>query len=298
MLLLLLMSLISCSKKHCLIIDYSNSTGNNPDAYYVKSSKKVDFDDQYPNANNSDNQTVTVIIDDLKIGDKSDNYVISNYTISECYNEKGKCKKKDWKIQAEFDKDDSYLKTNISAVLVLDVSESLHGNIDRLKSYAKNFAKSILRSSPSSSVAVVMFSKEIKTFDFVYKNEFGEIANNIDSYTNYKDRTTLYGASIEGLRLLGRSNYDGAKNLIIFTDGGDNNSDNPFQLRDEIVRSDINRFAIGLKGRDFDKKALEELASKKGNFVVAKDFDDLEGAFETIAKQVATVYKLDYKRSD
>lgn len=288
----------SCSRKNYLIIDYDNTTGKTPKSFYFQSSKNVDFDDDYPKANITDGQTVTITVKDLKIGDKNNNYGITKYTISECITENGKCKDGDWRVQAEFDKEDSSLKTNINAVLVLDVSNSLEDNIGLVKSSAKNFARTILNSSPSSTVGLVLFSKEIKIIEFEKKQGYNKLSSNIDNYTIYEDRTTLYEASMEGLRMLERSTHKGAKNLIIFTDGGDNNSDNPIQLKNKLLKSNINRFAIGLEGKDFDEKALKELATKNSNFVLAKSIDDLEAAFGNIAKQVKTVYKLDYKRSD
>lgn len=291
------MLLCSCGSKQKLILSYTNESGNSPRASVLKSSKKVSFDDKSPSCKKTDEQTVTVNLNDLHIGTKRRNYEIKSYQISES-EKRGFTRKKHWKVQAEFGRDDKNLKTNIVAVLVLDVSESLERNVDQVKNYAKDFAATILNSSPNSHVGLVLFSKDIETYDFQNKNGLTQIRRNIDGYKQYKDRTTLYDASMVGIDMLKGSKLEGTKNLIIFTDGGDNNTDNPLVVKNKIMKSRVNRYAIGLKGRDFDKDNLEDLASRKANFVVAKNVKDLKDAFENIARQVATVYELDYKRSD
>lgn len=298
LLILFTLLLTSCASRQKLILGYANQNGISPKVKVIKKSKRVSFDKKSPTAAKTDEQTVTIGLDDLRIGSKNRNYVIKNYQISETEKRGWFIRKKDWRVQAEFGRDDKNLQTNIVAVLVLDLSESLKGNIDKVKAYAKDFASTILNSSPNSYVGLVLFSKDIETYEFQNKGGITQIKQNIDNYTKYKDRTTLFEASKRGLKMLKDTKLEGAKNLIIFTDGGDNNTDDPLIAKNQVTKSPYNRYAIGLKGRDFDKDALSDLASRKGNFVVAKNVKDLKDAFENIARQVATIYELDYKRSD
>ena len=62
-----------------------------------------------------------------------------------------------------------------------------------------------------------------------------------------------------GINMLDTLEFIGSKSLIMFTDGGDNNTDNPQGVKDRIIASEILRFAIGLDGADFNKDALMAL---------------------------------------
>jgi hypothetical protein len=90
----------------------------------------------------------------------------------------------------------------------------------------------------------------------------------------------------------------GVKTIITFTDGGDNNSDNPQSMVTDIQDSKILRFAIGVKGKDYDKNALKDIASSNKYVTVAKNYKNLENAFNDVAGLVSNVYRIRYLRSD
>ncbi len=284
-------------KTEYIIGTYSNNNGT-PSFFIDETSAFLSYDENQVYAY-AVPDTVSVVIGGIQVSNSSRNFLIDNdVKIEECTGTD--CRGSDWVEQTEFRQGGSNFETDVLAVLVLDVSNSLAGNIDEVKSYAKDFAKTIVESSPNSYVGLVLFSDDIENFNGVFygQDDLSTVYQLIDNYTNYQDRTTLYGACQAGLNMLNNTNLEGSKNLIMFTDGGDNNTDNPSSVKSQIESSAINRFAIGLEGTDFRKDELEDLASRKSNFEVANDISDLEESFKLIARQVSTIYQFVYKRSD
>jgi len=169
--------------------------------------------------------------------------------------------------------------------------------INDLKTYAKEYAQTVVNSSPNSKVAVVFFSSRsaIQTTRFFDSTTIGELDDIITNFTNYQNRTALYEATKVGINLLEGESFGGEKSLVVFTDGGDNDSNNPSQLKSEIQRSKIeNRFAIGLKGADFRQEDLEAVGSST---FIANDDSSLRDVFKIVGRGVISVYTIQYKRS-
>ena len=291
--------IIGCNKirvglKEEIILEYYFSQSDNQptvSSYYT--TKFTTVDNVYATVYGD---TVLITLNGVRISTSKKNYSIKSFEVFECDESSfDNCKKKDWDTQFEFEGAGS-IQTKLLVVLVLDVSTSLGSNINSLKTYAKDFAREILETK-DSNIGLVLFSKDVVSYDFRNINDLDLINSFIDNYTNYQDRTSLYEACNVGLQMLDNSNLGGVKNLVIFTDGGDNNTDNPEAAKQQIINSPVTRYAIGLKGEDFKKDELKELASKKSNYILAKNIDDLQSAFEDIQEQVRTVYIINYYRS-
>ena len=117
-------------------------------------------------------------------------------------------------------------------------------------------------------------------------------------FSNYQERTALYEAVQTGIELLEDLDFDGIKSLVAFTDGGDNDSNNPSALLNQINSSNIEKFAIGLRGTDFQESGLEAIVNEASNFVVADNIIALERIFRIVAKGVVSIYEIRYTRSD
>ncbi len=202
--------------------------------------------------------------------------------------------------QAEFNQTRTSFQTNISSVLVLDMSTSILGIVDDLKDYAKEYASTIVNSSSQSQVAVVFFSSRsaIQRTEFYTSTNIGQLHTLIDNFENFQERTALYQATLEGIDLLESNVFDGEKSLVVFTDGGDNDSNNPSTLVNEINASGVNVFAIGLRGGDFRENNLASIVSNASNLVIAETNEDLQQVFRTVGRGVISVYTVVYNRSD
>lgn len=202
--------------------------------------------------------------------------------------------------QFEFGADASSIRTDIASVLVLDMSSSLEGIIDDLKAYAKEYANAVVNSSPNSLVAVVFFSSRnaIQATSFVNADNIGALETLIDNFNNYQNKTALFEATNTAINLVGSLYFDGEKSVVVFTDGGDNDSNNPSSQLQTIRNSGVNTFAIGLKGQDFVDADLRAIASNDTQYVVAETEGDLASIFRLVTKGVISVYQLQYKRSN
>jgi hypothetical protein len=253
------------------------------------SSNWIEYDESGISAVNKGNGTVRITIDGVRSKYRVPKE-IDKITIQEKKGEK-------WEKEDEFQNNATSTKTSISAVLVLDISSSIGDNIGDLKNYAKEFITEIFNANENSEIALVLFSKDIISSPFYKKNNRQMLDNFIDNATNYQDRTTLYEACLKGLDLLQTSATNKIKTEIIFTDGGDNNSDNPETALENIKASKITRYAIGVDGKDFSKPTIKEICTGD-NWVKARNYDNLKKVFTEISSLIANVYKIEYDRSD
>lgn len=238
---------------------------------------------------------VDVVIPGVRIRTETSNFEITRIKIEEkatgesCY-----------VTQNEFNNAQTSFQTDIASVLVLDMSTSLSENIEDLKTYAKNFANTVVNSSANSTVAVVFFSDRdaILSTQFFTANDIQLLDFIIDNFNNSQERTALYQAVQTGIELLEDLEFDGIKSLVAFTDGGDNDSNNPSELLNQINSSEVEKFAIGLRGSDFQETGLSAIVNQPSNFVVADNIVALENIFRTVAKGVVSIYEIRYTRSD
>ena len=186
--------------------------------------------------------------------------------------------------QFEFGADASSIQTDIASVLVLDMSSSLESIINDLKAYAKEYARAVVNSSPNSLVAVVFFSSRnaIEATNFVNADNIGALETLIDEFSNYQNKTALFEATNTAMNLISSLYFDGEKSVVVFTDGGDNDSNNPSSQLQTIQTSGINTFAIGLKGQDFVDADLSAIASNESQYIVADSEADLESIFRLV----------------
>ncbi len=238
---------------------------------------------------------IDIIIPEVRIRTENNNYEITKFSVDETEFEDD-CFKNYFELSSDSDTN----KTDIATVLVLDMSTSLEDDMNQLKEYAKDFANTIVNSSSNSTVAVVFFSgrNTVKKTKFYKSSDISELDIEIENYKDYQNRTALYQATLEGIELLEAFDFEGEKSIVVFTDGGDNDSNNPKSLLSDIQNSTINKFVIGLRGKDFDEENLETIANQGGNFIVADNIGDLENIFKIVGRGVISVYELRYNRSD
>jgi len=295
---LLLIGLTTCQKnplwvgnKEFFTVSYTNSTSPRVSSSPINESPFIEVGKI--SATNTGAGAVQIKAEGVRIQSKYNNFEIDTVLIYEK-------DKNRFKIQDEFNSISSSKKTDIAAVLVLDMSTSLSSLVNNLKEYAKSFVDKVVSSTPNSKVAIVFFSgKDDITSTAFYDNTNASVLKTlIDEFDNYQKRTALFKATSTGIEMLDKLNFTGSKALVVFTDGGDNDSNNPETLKSNIAQSEYLRISIGLKGDDFDKDDIESIASTKQYSIVAKKQEDLEGIFETVARQIISVYTIIYERSD
>ena len=202
--------------------------------------------------------------------------------------------------EAEFEVSASNVNSEVSSVLVLDMSSSITDIANDVKRLAKAYADSIVSTSANSQVAVVFFSSRnvIEATPFYTQANVAQLNNRIDGFNNFEERTALYQAVKTGIDLLEADNFTGEESLVVFTDGRDDDSNNPSQLIDEINASEINRFAIGLRTDDFRENNLTSIISSTSNLTIAETPTQLESVFGLVSREVTAVYDIVFTRSN
>jgi hypothetical protein len=238
---------------------------------------------------------VEIVIPGVRLRSESHNLEIVKFKVDERTGKEA-C----FEFQNEFTNAQSSFRTKIASVLVLDMSTSLFNNIIQLKNYAKEYAKYVVYNSPNSTVAVVFFSDRdaIQVTQFYTSANINQLDQLIDNYSDYQERSALFQAVQTGIELLDNLTFEGEKSLVAFTDGGDNDSNNPSQLISKINTSKVEKFAIGLRGTDYKESSLRSIVSEPGSLKVAEDINSLQSIFCIISRSVISVYEIRYRRSD
>lgn len=293
-------------KKEYITISYEKDATNGPVVYpaeYAKTSRFVSIDSIFAQ---EIADTVKIILDGVRIKSNRNNFEILSTGKKQIeIFEKGS-NDRNWIIQSEFSNASEFENAAVSCVLVLDMSTSVIPVINELKSFANSFVDNVVNNGGTGTeIAVVFFSNKNTIYETPYytKANIGLLKDQINQYSNYQERTALFQASINGLNKLSNFAANKSKCLVVFSDGGDNDSNSPSTLQSYIENDydDILRYSLGLKGEDYDRERhadLKSIASEKTNFVVADKVGDLKDLFDEVSEQLAAVYRLTYNRSD
>jgi hypothetical protein len=282
-----------------LFIDYWNPDGDSPEIRFDEENTsdaiRIDFEKTFGGA---------------VIGNSLTQVAINNFRIIDQYNGNHQIKKitayeyrsdiKDWKEDVEFIMEYQTIE-DLAVVLVLDRSESLGEDFDKVKEFASGFVERIFRETGQLQVGVVDFADEVNSLPLSSRQQ--EVTNYINGLEQGRF-TTLYEAVNRGVNMLQEVQAE-AKAIVIFTDGTDNNSNveyNPDFLIDKIRGDDdksrVISFSIGLDGKgEVDKVVLNKLTANGGLASFPRSVEELEHVFEDFSGGIANVYQLTYIRN-
>lgn len=302
--LIILLGLCSSCKKNPLWVgnkefvtfEYKFASGDEPQISAEPVNKSPFVEVGFTEASAMGNDVVKITVEGIRVFSKKNNYEIEEITISE--NDGN-----GWDEQNEFSSINSSesIAVDVATVLVLDMSSSLVELLPDLKTFANEFIDKIVEGTPDSKVAVIFFSSKdaISSTGFYTADTADELKTLVNNFNMSEDRTALFEATKRGIEMLdGLTDFEGEKSLVVFTDGGDNDTDNPTEVKNLIEGNEYFRISIGLDGSDFDKDDLKSIASSNSNAIEVKKAEDLGDAFTSVAGQVSSVYKIQYERSD
>lgn len=198
-------------------------------------------------------------------------------------------------------------------LLLLDVSQSIYGNLHHLTEAAKAFVKATIPARENHSHGSVFVS--IYTFDGLKtlktlsapSTDITELSGKLDliaTEESCKDNghcrdpsTNLNGSVINALSVLDSlASQEKAKStdsliessLVVFTDGADQaNWNTKDEALSALSESGVHAFAVGLRGDDLDEGALSNFGPDGVFF--ADDVDSLTKAFSEIGQNVEAI---------
>jgi VWFA-related protein len=195
-----------------------------------------------------------------------------------------------------FAKDDAPL----SIGLLFDTSGSMRNKIDKASESLAEFFKTANR---EDEFFLVEFNDRAK-LTIPFTRDAGEIYNRA-AHTKPVGRTSLLDGIGVALKQMKKARHL-RKALVIISDGGDNWSWHTVrQIREELLESDVQLYAMGIFDREFSKKSpseerrgptlLDELAEKTGGrqYPIG-DLNDLPVISAKIGSDLRNEYLLGY----
>lgn len=181
--------------------------------------------------------------------------------------------------------------TAISVLLVIDTSGSTAGPpLENAKAAAGAFAASVVERG--IDVGLVAFGPEPAVVR-PFTDDAGSISSGLTAI-EARGETALYDAVLTASRELERR--DGQRHLVIFSDGADTVSTASLEEAvGAIEGAEATASVVALETEDLDPAALQQLADASGGEVVAaRNAAALGGAFDSVARSIASQYVLTY----
>lgn len=185
-----------------------------------------------------------------------------------------------------------------TAVVALDFSASMTGNLELLKAATEQF---LLRMLPQDKAQVGAFSDRIQ-FSGTFTSDRDSLISDL-SDLQYGNPTRLYDALDASIDLLDK--IEGRKVAVVFTDGDDTSSKVGFgHVLDRARQKDVLVYAIGLESEFFNgqrlqrtrpDRALKKLADETGGgYFELKKTDELAPTFTRVAQELHSLYTIGF----
>jgi len=187
-----------------------------------------------------------------------------------------------------------------TAVVMLDFSASMTGNLQLLKNASEQF---LLRMLPQDEGQVGAFSDKIQ-FSGTFTSDRDDLIGALGDL-QYGNPTRLYDALDESIDLLGK--VQGRKVVVVFTDGDDTASRVSFgHVLDRAREAEVMVYAIGLESEFFagpgrmqrtrPDRGLKKLADETGGgYFELKKTADLAPTFTRVAQELHSLYTLGFQ---
>lgn len=186
----------------------------------------------------------------------------------------------------------------VTAVVLLDTSSSMTGNLGIVRSAAEQF---LIRLLPGDRARVGMFNDKIR-FRSELSADRDMLVESLET-VDFGNGTRLYDAIAAALN--GLSGVTGRRVILVLTDGDDTSSH--AGLGDVLARAraeDVMIYAIGLQGQAFygprrlrttPGRELKRLADETGGgFFELTQADDLGPTFTRVARELHSQYILGF----
>jgi len=181
----------------------------------------------------------------------------------------------------------SMTDTPISATLVFDTSRSMKGRIADARAAVDQFLHDRI---PGDEFALVRFSDRAEILSS-FTQDGDQIARKL-SFVEPRGWTALYDAVCLATHRT-RQAHNQRKVLVVFSDGGDNNSRySEIELIHMLREADVQVYAISM----FEKpRSLERITEETGGRALwVRKLDDLPEAVQKLNRQIRSEYLIGY----
>ena len=183
--------------------------------------------------------------------------------------------------------------------MLLDTSGSMFEDLSDARSAAVKFVNAI---EHAADVTLVDFDTEVRVARFG-PNDYERLVERIRA-RKPDGETALFDAL--GVYLNGAQAQEGQKILVLYTDGGDNNSSLTYhEALDLLKASDVTVYTIGDLEHQGSSGAMQQRSEQErfaeitgGRAYFPGSAKDLDGVFDKIQKEIAARYSLGYVSSD
>ncbi len=185
--------------------------------------------------------------------------------------------------------------TELHLGVLLDISGSMESDMPEAKNASVKFLTTL---TGADDITLVDFDTEVRIARYDGSN-LPRLIERIRS-RRAEGNTALYDAI--GVYLDNASREQGRKILVLYSDGGDNESEITFNdLRKLLRASDVTIYAIGFVShlstgaRGPMQMSLQEMAEiTGGQFFLPSSMKDLEAAYEKIKSEISAQYSIGY----
>jgi Ca-activated chloride channel family protein len=191
--------------------------------------------------------------------------------------------------------DETSRPTELHLGVLLDISGSMESEMAQAKNASVKFLTTL---RDADDITLVDFDTEVRIARYDETN-LPRLVERIRSRTA-EGNTALYDAI--GVYLDNASRDQGRKILILYTDGGDNESEITYNDLKKLLRaSDVTVYTIGFvshlsgSARAPMQASLQEMAEiTGGQFFVPTSMKDLEASYEKIKSEISAQYSIGY----
>ncbi|MDQ0194136.1 VWA domain-containing protein [Paenibacillus wynnii] len=197
----------------------------------------------------------------------------------------------------------SEIKESLSTNVVIDVSTSMEGIMEVVKNQALQFvSQSALSGSDQMALMSFAGATEITQNDFT--NDKNSIHSQISQLSSYGECTALYRSMEQAVYNTAYNGAEGSKYVVIFTDGGENCSNDVSNQSAVSAGTVINTslqlgvpiYAVGVQQDDELQRIAKE---SNGDYIsIGSDIDKLGGFYSSIYSRKKAQYVATYTSSN
>ncbi|MEM1218210.1 MAG: vWA domain-containing protein, partial [Bacteroidota bacterium] len=180
----------------------------------------------------------------------------------------------------------------------IDLNATLGLDGAQTKQTIKAFIEDLYTISTETLIGIVAYNDKVRTLGLRTFEEQDEVYQFIDGLSTNGTYSGMYESCLRAVDILDGTVFRGAKNLILFTDEGDETTIGAI-LKEEVLKARVARRVVALDGTLFtekDHQEMTELAQSPENYRFVADQTGLANAFTDLADQMRQTDRFVFER--